>query len=329
MPRPIICPETGRPVYGRHDGPVTINLKDFHLRSAMGRPVPGWFQRFKYRQFMFFGISDQNFSAGVALADLHFAQQAFFYVKPAAGLPWVHTSAMSLLPANPMNPESEFPDFFFQKSGLMLHFQKNCLEARYKDAHLHILLGESPSPLRLCTRTGWRGWTFTRKAASIPASGSFRCHNVHRDLSPETCRALTDRTCGILRRETFWNWAAATGILASGEDFGMNLAWGVNETGFTENRIWIRGMPVNIGPVIFEVPENRSSTPWQIYSEDKSLCLSFTPSWAMTQRVSAGLIATDFVQNTGFFSGMIHIRGHAPLILSDLPGWTEDHYVRW
>ncbi|TYT73943.1 DUF2804 domain-containing protein [Desulfobotulus mexicanus] len=329
MPTPIICKKTGRPVYGHHGGPVTINRKDFRLLSAMGKAVPGWLPRLKYRQFMFFGISDQDFFAGVALADLNFAQQAFFYVRPATSQPWVNASAMSLLPANSMDPESEFPDFFFQKSGLTLRFQKNLLEAKYKDAHLQILLGESPSPLRLCTRTGWRGWTFTRKAASIPASGSFRCRDVHKDLSQESCRALTDRTCGILRRETFWNWAAATGILADGQEFGMNLAWGVNETGFTENRIWINGQPLNLGPVIFKVPEKRSSDPWQIHSEDKSLCLIFQPSWTKSQRVNAGLIATDFIQNTGIFSGKIQIRGDSPLILSDMPGWTEDHYVRW
>ncbi|MDY0161959.1 DUF2804 domain-containing protein [Desulfobotulus sp.] len=325
----LICPETGRVRYGRYTGPCRINLKDFILKTPMGCTLPRSLLPLRYRQFVFFGVSDQDFSAGIALADLKYVQQAFFYAKPDAGPFWVRTLARSLFPPSPMDPESEFPDFSFNHGDFHLSFLNGTLRACCGNAHLEVQLEKEPPPLRLCTQTGYRGWTFTRKAAPITAHGHFRKGHFHRELLPFSCRVLTDRTCGLLRRETFWNWAAAASLLPDGRNFGMNLAWGVNETGFTENRIWLDDHPVDLGPVFFHVPENRSQDLWHIHNEDKSINLHFHPLGTLSQRFNAGLMATDFVQNTGRFTGRIHLPSLPALELSATPGWTEDHYVRW
>lgn len=325
----LVCPVTGRIHPGRYTEPVTINLENFILKSAMGRGLPRGLVPLKYRQFVFIGVSDRDFSAGVALAGLPFAQQAFFYARPASGPPWVQTFALRVLPPNPMDCRAEFPNLQFQGSGLRIHLEKGHLEVSHKDSILVLKFGEEPSPLRLCTRTGRAGWTFTRKAAPIPASGYFRTKNFQRELLPSSCRVLTDRTCGLLRRETFWNWAAAATVLPDGRNFGMNLAWGVNETGFTENRIWLDGNPTDLGPVIFDIPEKPSRQDWRVYTEDHSLDLTFHPAGNIAQRFNAGLIATNFLQNTGTFTGRIHLPTFPALDLSAIPGWTEDHYVRW
>ncbi|MCW7753589.1 DUF2804 domain-containing protein [Desulfobotulus sp. H1] len=325
----IICPETGKARYGRHLDRVHINLNDYRFLSAMGTPLPRVLMPLRYRQFVFIGLSDKDFCAGIALADLKFAQQAFFYARHASGRIVVQAAPLCLFPRRSMNGETEFPDFSFDHATLSIRFALNRLQVSCGNALLDVVLGEAASPLRLCTPTGRQGWTFTRKAASIPVEGRFSWKDESIELSASSCRAITDRTGGFLRRETFWNWASASCLLPDGREFGMNLAWGVNETGFTENRIWLNGSPTDFGPVIFHVPKNRHQDSWRIHTENQSIDLLFTPSWTMAHRMNILLLATDFVQNTGHFSGYIRLPDQSLLRISATPGWTEDHYVRW
>lgn len=330
MPTPLIA-EDKQIRFGHYNRPVHINFQDWPQRTPMGYHLPGFFRKWRFKQFLFIGITDGKITAGTAIADLGYAVKAFFYLKHPAAPNLMEESRLSL-PTQPpvMDGSREFPVATFTDQHLSIRIQETGIsvitptirmDARFRK--------ETPFPLRLCTRTGYTGWTFTRKAAPIPVSGNLLVAGTTYSLDPESCRAITDRTCGFLRRETFWNWAASAAVLPDGREFGMNLAWGVNETGFTENRIWVDGVATDLPGVVFTIPENRKTGTWRVHTPDLRLDLFFSPTAAKTEKTQMLFAATDFVQNMGRFSGVVTTGAGETIPIDSIPGWTEDHYVKW
>ncbi len=60
-----------------------------------------------------------------------------------------------------------------------------------------------------------------------------------------------------------------------------------------------------------------------------ALDLRFTPCGRHTERLNAGLIASDFRQDFGYFSGVIQPAGRAAMTVRDIPGFCEDQFARW
>ena len=331
MERPLISEETGRIRFGRHDSPLRINHHDWPLKTAMGARLPQFVRPLKYKQFLFIGITDGHFFAGIAVIDLFYAGKAFFYFHdPETGELFEESVLKPLSLGRTLKGTAEFPATRFASKPLDIHLSHEGILVRTKDVLLDATLAATDrSPLRLCSRTGYTGWTFTRKHAPVPVSGILEAHGRHRKLDPGRVHAITDRTCGYLRRNTFWNWASSAAILEDGTPFGMNLACGVNETGFTENRIWVGDHHLDLGGMQFDIPEKRERDNWRVTDPAGPLDLVFTPIATKAERISAIISETDFVQNMGHFSGIVPTPDGNTREVTRIPGWTEDHYVTW
>jgi len=182
-------------------------------------------------------------------------------------------------------------------------------------------------PLRICTRAGYRGWSFTRKAAPLPVSGRVEVAGQVFELEPGNSFAISDWTAGFLRYNTFWNWAAIASRLSDGRTIGLNLSWGVNETGFTENLFWIDSIMTKVDTVSFSKDE--SGLNWRIRSHDKRVELEFKPQGSRGEHVNALVVATRFTQYFGRFTGRLITRDKEVVSIDNIFGWTEDHFARW
>ena len=84
----LVNPE-GTIDFGIYKEPVeTINYKEYRLETPMGLGIPGFAKRFKFNQFHFFGLIGPDVMAGMAVVDLKYLTNCFFYIyeKPVSFL---------------------------------------------------------------------------------------------------------------------------------------------------------------------------------------------------------------------------------------------------
>ena len=108
----------------------------------------------------------------------------------------------------------------------------------------------------------------------------------------------------------------------------MNLAAGVNETGFTENALWLDGKLIKIDMVNFQFDRYRPDSAWRMQSADGIVDLQFTPLGQRKEKINALLIASNFTQHFGVFAGRISLADEL-IIIENCWGFAEDHYARW
>ncbi|HDQ4518396.1 TPA: DUF2804 domain-containing protein [Pseudomonas aeruginosa] len=137
-----------------------------------------------------------------------------------------------------------------------------------------------------------------------------------------------DWSAGYMRPETFWNWACLSGE-ADGLRVGLNLSCGVNETSFTENCYWLDGELLKVDSVRFDFDRDQPLRPWTIRSYDGQVELRFEAHGMHQERLNLGLLASNFKQIFGCFSGVLRPRGRAEVRIERLWGFVEDQYAKW
>ncbi|MEW6079957.1 MAG: DUF2804 domain-containing protein [Thermodesulfobacteriota bacterium] len=322
----------GRIDFGLIDEPVDlINHMDFPLATPSGRRRPVFLRKMLFKQFSFAGINCPELMIGVAVVDLKYAANAFFYVFDKADGSLKERKSTTLPFAASISPRPDKgQEAIFQSSGLRIRIACDRVQVKCREAELDAVLNrDQTSPLRICTRTGYNGWTYTQKTAPISVSGALAINGKTFHLSAADSTAITDWSAGYFRRQTFWNWAAATAILPGGRRFGMNFSCGVNETEATENVFWIDGRRIKVDNVKFRRNPRSWDDPWRITSADGRVSLSFAPASFRQEHLNAWLVASRFTQFLGFFSGRLTDPETGDIRLEKCPGWAEDHYARW
>lgn len=189
-------------------------------------------------------------------------------------------------------------------------------------------LKEDNDPLRLVCPAGYNGWVFTRKSAGLPVEGEIRWgHQIWR--CDESTRGAIDWSCGYMRRETAWNWASLSGQLPNGRSLGLNLAAGVNETGMTENALWLDGHCQKLGAARFGFDRYSPGSDWHVTTVDGRVDLHFVPARARTEKLNAGILASNFRQYVGTFNGTVTDESGNRIEVQGLQGLMEDHFARW
>ncbi|MFZ5564929.1 MAG: DUF2804 domain-containing protein [Thermodesulfobacteriota bacterium] len=321
----------GRIDFGVITEPVgCVNYMDYALKTSMGRPRSALAKKLLFKQFYFVGIDSPETSVGLAVVDLRYAANAFFYVYDKADRTLVETSRTTLPGLARIAPDPETGTAVFRSKRLSISIGPERVSATSPAARVDAdLLRRETSSLRICTRTGFRGWTYTQKTAPIPVSGRLRVNGRDYPLLPDTAMAITDWTAGYLRRHTFWNWAAVATVLPDGRRFGMNLSCGVNETEATENVLWVDGVQTKVNHVKFGYNDEEKDLPWRVTSEDGKVNLSFQPFSSRSEHLNALIVASRFIQFIGAFSGYVKDDRLGRIELAGCPGWTEEHYAKW
>lgn len=311
---------------------------DFDLRTPMDKPRSAIAKRFACNQFQFVCFSSPSLIVGVAIVDLKLVSNAFVYLYEPSSARYQEFSFLQ--------PLAMGTDIHNSPTHGSAHFHKG--RARFAIAaqpeqhrrHLDVMIGdslhisaqidESPpyQPKAVCTRAGYNGWVFTHKANALPCTGEVRWQGRLYSLQDMGALASLDWTAGFMRRETFWNWGSLSCHLADGRRLGFNLAAGVNETGFTENALWLDGQRHHVDMVDFQFERYQPNSPWRLRSADGTIDVHFTPKGRRCEKTNAWLIASNFNQYFGQYQGRVTVAGE-PIVLNGEWGLVEDHYARW
>lgn len=340
MPRRehLIQPD-GQPVYGLFsDGVEHINYTDYDLRSPMDRKRSRLARRLGFNQFQFVSLLSEELIAGIAIVDLKLVSNAFVYLyQPSSG----HFEEFSFLQpfgrrtridTRPNSGQSEFRK---GRSHLLISASRTPGVRRLQvdvpgKVSIDATLDESTAyhPLAVCTRAGYNGWVFTQKSTAQVCSGHVQWGDRTFDLQNIGALAGVDWTAGFMRRETFWNWGSLSCYLPDGRRLGFNLAAGVNETGHTENALWLDGRLIKIDMVDFQFDRYQPDHSWAMRSADGIINLHFSPVGKRCDKTNALLIASNFTQYFGRYHGEIRLPGEV-IYLEGEWGLAEDHFARW
>ncbi len=324
--------ERGRARFGIFEEPLDLlNFWDYNLETPLGLKVPGFLKRLFPNQFHFFGLVGPRFIMGMAIVDLRYLSNVFFYVYDRESKEMrevkktlVGNSRVDIVP-RPERPES-----VSRVSGLYMKLTDRTVEALAGDMKLRLDIDMSGTkPLRICTRSGYRGWTYTQKTMPIAVSGILLVKDAEYRLESSDYMGLNDWTCGYMRRDTYWNWAATACALPDGRIFGMNLSLGVNETSFTENVFLLEGEMTKVDTVAFDFDYNNLFDKWHISSFDDRVDLEFSPETMRAEKINAFIVASRFSQFVGTFEGRLRTASGEEIELKGCPGYAEDHFARW
>ena len=336
---PRLINASGQPCYGLFpDGVEEINYLDFDLRTVMDKPRSQLAKRFGANQFQFISLLSPELIVGVAIVDLKLVSNAFVYLYDQRTRRFDEFSFLQPLARHArIEPRPGDGQAVFAKGANRIsvdagtepgvrHLRVELAGGTRIDARID----EAPSqqPLSVCTRAGYTGWVFTRKTAARSCTGSVSWQGRQFDLQQIGALAAVDWTAGFMRRETFWNWGSLSCRLPDGRRLGFNLAAGVNETGFTENGVWLDDQLIKVDMVDFQFDRAEPLEPWRLRSTDGQVDLQFEPAGTRQEKLNALLLASNFKQHFGLFSGELRIAGET-LRLNDAWGLVEDHYARW
>ena len=320
----------GRITWGIYDEHVqTVNYLDYALQTPMGMTMPRFLKRILANQFHFVGIMGPEVIGGIAVVDLKYLTNGFFYLYDRQAKQMYESKALSVSGAS-ISPTPEKSLSTFSSRGLKITIDGTTVSAQGKGLSLRTDLDtRQAKPLRICTRAGYRGWVYTQKTSPVGVRGSAMIGDRQIDLSSPSTQALLDWTCGYMRRKTCWNWAASASKLPDGRSLGLNFSCGVNETSFTENVFWIDNEMTKVDTVNFTFDDNDLKKPWQISSFDKKINLTFHPEASRAENINAGFVASRFSQLIGTFEGTLKTDNNEVIRIKDCPGFAEDHYSKW
>ncbi|MGM0787066.1 MAG: DUF2804 domain-containing protein [Thermodesulfobacteriota bacterium] len=322
----------GRVRFGIFDEPVeTVNYLDYPLRTPMGYKFPSWMRRIRANQFCFVGIPGRDFTVGLAVVDLHTVASGFFYVCERASGRIVETSALCLPKKNIfIDPRPDRVKARFRSRKLSMELDSGIISARGRGISLNARMGlDDINPLRICTRTDYRGWAYVQKTNPVKISGKLGFEGKTLPVSQHEYMASIDWTAGYMRRKTWWNWLSASGTLPGGRAFGINLSCGVNETSFTENFFVIDRQMTKVDTVYFDFDSDDLFKPWRICSFDGKVDLRFLPEAYRGEKLSAIVLASRFSQLAGTCEGMLKTDSGEEVAVEDVAGLAEDHYAKW
>ncbi|MDY0131306.1 MAG: DUF2804 domain-containing protein [Desulforegulaceae bacterium] len=327
MKTKLISPSKNQPYFKLFNSKPLINIEDFKLTTKLGKKVPGFLKPLFFKQFVFAGIITKTHIAGAAIADLGYASKGFVYLHNLETNSFTEKSSL-IFPffKKTINPRTENTKAYFKAKDLEIKLSPTNLlvDSKNLKMDLEFLKEKPPPPLRICSKTSYNRWFFTKKQTPIKSRGKIFEKNNKIEVFSETSRSITDRSLGYPGREVWWNWAS-TAFLLDFKEFGMNLSWGINQTGETENFVFYDEKFIKINQVNFEKEDNDT---WSIKSNDKIIDLKFYPKKTKTEKVNFIFTASNFIQYLGIFKGKIKLEDSK---FKDVEfwGWLEDHYIKW
>jgi len=324
--------EKGLVDFGIYPYPIhEINSEDFLLKTPMGKPRSKFIKKLMVNQFFFIGINSPGYMAGLAIADLKYVTNGFFYIYDISNNKLVESTVIK--PSSKKIYITSNPEAFdaqFKTGKLVITMKDGEIHAQSKDISVNVKLDlKNRTPLRICSKAGYRGWVYTQKTLPVKAEGDIVIDKKKIDLDPDKTLVLMDWTKGFMRRKTFWHWASTATYLPDGRSFGFNLSCGVNETSFTENFVMVDGNMTKVDMVNFSFDEQDLYKTWHITSYDKKINLLFKGKKDRSEKKNLLLATSNFTQLVGFFEGSVKLDNGETVEIRECPGWAEDHYAKW
>lgn len=329
----------GKPRWGRlPDIPARINWETFDARNSMGHKTPSWRKPFLFKHFDFYGGVGNGFTFGCGLVRLGLVNSTFAYLNSPKGthrvtfdMPFDVGFSSDYRPFG----ESQWKHPFKANHSVLSSRSPTSRQVNFQFGdkfHGHLLIDcSSAETLALNTPIANTGFAYAQKSSGGPVSGEIVVGDEKYVLNPDLDGCYHDWTAGFLRRDTFWNWACATGRASPGQPLlSLNVARGVNETSAHENVLWVDGVLHDLPLVLFDYDRDDVFKPWRVYSQCGRVDLQFTPEGCIDDHRNMVFLASRFNQCFGVFTGTVSPQGQGvSYSINGLRGWCEDHYAKW
>ena len=330
----------GKVRLGIFDAPIDeVNHRDFVFRDPFGKPRGRLARHFGFHQLQFLGGLSERLVFGCAIVDTRYVSTAFVYGYDPVTRKRAERSVTRPLGLGVRctdTPEVGTATFAGGGARFAMH-----ADAAPRGRRLVVDAGpiaidatfseEAPpmEPMRICTRAGATGWVYARKTAGLGMSGTLRWDDTSFDLGAIDIYGHHDWSAGFMRPETFWNWGCLAGRTADGRIAGLNVSCGVNETSVTENCFWVDGRLHKVDTVAFDYDQRDLMRPWRLRSADGRVALDFEPAGMHVERLNAFVLATNFHQLFGRFTGTLTTAAGERIAITSMLGFCEDHYAKW
>ncbi len=339
----------GKPYMGRFSQPVNeINMRNADYRTPLNKKAGKWKKHFHFKQFQYFGGIGEDIIFGCALANTAYIGAVFVYVYRISDqnmLTWKFKRPLAFGLELTNRPDNGVSTFTAGKKKIRMHYQLNSQGERRKildidlgsELKLKAEMFEKPEyeSMALCTPCSINGWVYAQKTAALAVNGQITSKLGHFDLTEQNTHGHHDFSAGYMRRETFWNWACFSGNNHSGKkdknppSIGLNVSWGVNETGFSENCFWVDNVIHLLPQVQFRFDRDDEHSTWRVRSENQQIDLSFTPEGMHKENINLYVAATNFKQIFGRFNGYLCTEDGKRYEIENYYGFVEDHYSKW
>lgn len=184
--------------------------------------------------------------------------------------------------------------------------------------------GQAP-PISAVVNLGGGLINRTEKRAPLEVSGEAIIKNTKYSMNKSLMGY--DHTNGLLPRHTEWRWAFALGHARSGERIAFNIVEGF--TGEAECALWIDAELYPLSEGRFEFDRKRPMDAWRVRTAEGELDLRFEPYAMHSDARDLGIVASNFVQPAGSYSGRIRRDGKPDLELDSVLGVAEDQDMKW
>ncbi|NNM51148.1 MAG: DUF2804 domain-containing protein [Pseudomonadales bacterium] len=308
-----------------------LGLDDLQVPDPMGGVRARYTRFWRFKRWEFWCLDSAQSMVGLALVDLGYAWSVFAYVYDKATSqtrswterhsPWSRLRGAQMV----MSEGAQHGRSYYQGRGGRIEIIHAPQGRQLRiDLPALELQGDMWIPavtaLSLCLPAGADGWTYTCKMVGMPVMGNLSVQGV--SIEPAHALASLDISMGLMRRETYWQWTSLMGNI-DGHIMGLNMAMGVNESGQTENALWLDGQLHKIGPASFHAFEGGCRM------QAEGVNLEFQGRASHGEHVQLGWVASRFKQWQGSYSGVINIAKGKNLRFKGVYGLWEDHYVKW
>ncbi len=336
-PEKLVLPDKSVP-FGTFAGPVSeINAQEFDYGKLKALPFPigiGGKQK-RFKRWQFYGVIDENFVLGAAIAHIQYLATGFAYL--------FDRKKQSLIEFNIKKPLAKGTSFSASADSGISEIRKGTTYIRTDNTdnngerHLKldfgpefsadITLNEPGTGVSALCPQDTHGFHYTYKSAGQLAKGIIKVNGQEYRLS-DSALALYDWTASTPPRATTWNWACAVGRDSDGRPVGINCSRGLVDGQYSQNTIWLDGDPCVLSSVGFEYDsQDVLGKPWKIRTEDGLLDLTFQPGTERYEKINLGLVASSLHQPFGTFKGtLVH---HGKSFEIELFGFCEEHYAKW
>ncbi|WP_163932826.1 DUF2804 domain-containing protein [Paraferrimonas sp. SM1919] len=324
---PHLIQRHGLPKFGHFDDFVSeINLSEAQLFNTMDKPCGSLKKQIAFKQFQFVCIKLDSGILGVAIANIGFLSKGFCYFYDSQTNELLEQEFIKPFGKRQTSPSNSTNAI----AGIQIDISHGKwtikLNLKHIQAQIELIADNTNIPMVLCSPTGYNGWTYTQKQHLLKPVGQLSINGQPQSL--EHALASTDFSSGFMRRETSWRWASLN-IKTKQAAIGFNLAAGVNETGYTENALWINGNKHLLAGVQFEFDRHDTTKCWRITTANKQIDLTFTPSNHRKDKLNLIVLKSNFRQFMGHFSGTVTDNDGNSYQIEQALGLTEDHYAKW
>jgi len=174
------------------------------------------------------------------------------------------------------------------------------------------------------------GRPFYSHKVPCPVSGSLAVGAERIAFDAARDFAILDEHKAFYPRKTFWRWATFACRDGNGEVLGVNLTQNViaDDAEQNENALWHGNRLSPLGAARFDIPPSPAA-PWHIRTLDGRVDLVFQPQGARSENLNLLVLASNFRQPVGLFSGTMVDDDGVRHEVKDVLGVVEDHQVTW